>query len=288
MRVSNAMIAENIKNHLFRHSRHLLQTQERIASGKRINRPSDDPVGMARVMGYRTHIEKLHQFNANITAATFHLDVVDDVLNSVTDLLVQAKKIASDPHRDLRGMMAEEVAILRDQVLQFSNWRNSGIYIFAGDRVDTPPFSFDPDTGNYGYMGDSGTRDFNIGESLNMHITADGSAVFGSIFETLANLEADLRDENTAGILSRISELEACINGLNETRAVNAGKSKRLQATATHNDRLRVNFEDLLSRTEDTDLAAAAIDLTIQRTAYEATLATAAKIVQPTLIDFLK
>jgi flagellar hook-associated protein 3 FlgL len=288
MRISNAMMAENIKKHLFGHTRQLLRLQEQIASGKRINRPSDDPVGMSRAMGYRTHIEKLKQFNANISQARLHVDVVEDVLKSVSDLLVEARKIASDPHRDMRPMLADQVRTLQEQVLQLANWRKGGIYIFSGDRVDAPPFVFDGATASYTYMGDNGTRDFGIGEGLNAQFTADGGAVFGTIFETLIHLEADLRNEDTAGILSRTPELTSCIDGLNTLRAENAGKYKRLEATAEHNSRLRATIEDLLSRTEDTDLASAAIDLKIRQTAYEGTLATAAKIIQPSLIDFLK
>jgi flagellar hook-associated protein 3 FlgL len=288
MRVSNAMMAENMKSHLFRQTRQLLRTQERIATGKRINRLSDDPIGMGQAMRYRTSIDKLHQFNSNINNAKFHINVVEDVLNSISELLVEAKKIAADPHRDMRPILAEQVNTLRGQVLQMANSRHNGSYLFAGDLTAAPPFTTDMATGTYAYMGDNGTRDFNIGEGLNIRIEADGSAIFGTIFETLSNLEADLLGDDTAGILSRMSELDDSIKGLNATRAINAGKYKLLQATQGFNDRFRVNTEDLLSRTEEADIAAAAIDLNIQQIAYESILATTSRIMQTSLINFLK
>jgi len=284
MRISNAMMAENIKGYLFKQTKLLLRTQEQIASGKRINRPSDDPIGMGQAMGYRNTIAKLQQFNSNINDAKFHIKLVEDVLNNVTELLKDAKDIAADPQPSMRDRWADEVQTIREQVLQMVNTRNNGKFIFSGNLVNTPPF----DANTYAYQGDGGTKDVNISEGLSISLEMDGSAIFGTIFDTLTNLEADLRNNNVNGISSRQAEFDDIINILNTTRAVNGGQYKRLEATESFNDRFRLNAENLLSRTEDTDIAAAAIDLKIQQTALESTLATAAKIIQPSLINFLK
>ncbi|RJQ84823.1 MAG: flagellar hook-associated protein 3 [Desulfobacteraceae bacterium] len=288
MRISNAMVAENIKAYLFKHTEQLLKTQEQIGSGKRINRPSDDPIGMGQVLAYRKSIAKLDQYNSNITNAKFHIDTVEDILGGVTEMLMDAKRIASDLHPEMRSMLADQVATIREQVLQMANSRNNGNHVFSGDMTDTQPFVYDPVAGTYSYMGDHGTKDYSIGEGLNIGLEADGSKIFGDVFQILSDLEAELRNDNASGITNQLPLLETAIQRLNSTRAVNAGKHQRLVATEKYNSRFKVNAEELLSRTEDTDIAAAAIDLKIQQVAYESTLATAAKIVQPSLIDFLR
>lgn len=285
MRISNAMMAENIKGYLFKHTEKLLKTQEQIASGKRINRASDDPIGLGLAMGYRKSISGIQQFNENITNAELHINTVEDILGTITDLLQEAKDISADPDREMRPMLADQVAAIREQVLQLANSKINGNYAFAGDLTDAPPFN-----AAGVYAGDGGTKDYIIGDGLQVNIGSDGSQIFqgaSDVFQVLNDLETALNADDTTGIAAQLPLLEDVVQQLNTTRAVNAGQYKRLEATMNFNERFLVNVEDLLSRTEDTDIAAAAIDLSIQTTAYESTLATAAKIIQPTLMDFL-
>jgi flagellar hook-associated protein 3 FlgL len=285
MRISNAMMAENVKAFLFKHTEKLLKTQEQIASGKRINRASDDPIGLGQAMGYRKNISGIGQFNENITNAELHINTVEDILDTVTDLLQEAKDIAADPDLDMRPMLADQVAAIREQVLQLANSKINGNYAFAGDLTDTPPFN-----AAGVYAGDAGTKDYIIGDGLQVNIASDGSQIFqggSDLFDVLNDLETALNADDTMGIAAQLPLLEDAVQQLNTARAVNAGQYKRLEATQNFNERFLVNVEDLLSRTEDTDIAAAAIDLNTQQTAYQSTLATAAKIIQPTLMDFL-
>lgn len=287
MRVSNAMMANNIQGYLFKHTESLLDIQERIASGKKINRPSDDPIGMGQALGYKKTISSLEQYNDNITDAKLHIDNVEDLLDGVTDLLSEAKRIASDLHPDMRDMLADQVAVIRDQVLQLANSKNNGSYIFNGHRTDTEPF----DAAGV-YDGGTGQKDYLIGDGLALSIEAEGDQIFEtggvSVFTVLDDLEDALRNDLADVVTDQLPLLNDAIETLNTTRAVNAGKYQRLEATENHNDKFKLNFQDLLSQTEDTNIVEAAIDLQVQQTAYESTLATAAQIVRPSLIDFLK
>ncbi len=289
MRVSNAMMANNIQNYLYKHTKNLLAIQERIASGKRINRPSDDPVGMSQALDYKKTISSLEQYNENIDRAQLHINSVEDILDGVTDLLTEAKGIAADTDPDMRVMMSDQVSVIREQVLQLANSKSNGNYVFAGHLTDTQPFDA---AGTY--SGDNGTKNYIIGDGLQLDIEADGSQIFEtggvSVFDVLSDLEAELALGDAADpdvIAAQLPLLQAAVETLNTTRAVNAGKYQRLEATSNHNQVFKVNFEDLLSRTEDTDVVSAAIDLQVQQTAYESTLATAAQIVRPSLIDYM-
>lgn len=288
MRVSNAMMANNIKGYLAKHTQSLLGIQERIASGKRINRPSDDPVGMGMALTYRNNINEIDQHNGNITYAKVHIDEMEDILDSVTDLLREAKGIAADTDPDMRAMLADQVDVIRNQVLQLANSKSNGNYMFHGNRTDTQPF--DSTTGVYDGPS-TGTKDYIIGDGLQISIEADGSQMFEtggvSVFDVLSDLETALNAGISTDITNQIPRLETAIDTLNTTRAVNAAKYQRLDATENQNSRFKVNFQDLLSRVEDANVVEAAIDLQVQQTAYESTLATAAKIVRPSLVDYL-
>ena len=291
MRVSNALMADQIKSYLSKQTQSLLKTQEQLSSGKRINRLSDDPIGIGQALGYRKTIAKIDQYGENIDYAQLHIQTVDDILATVSDLLKDAKDIAADLDPDMRDMLADQVVNIRDQVFQLANYQSNGNYIFAGDLTDTQPFELDTATGTYSYAGDNGTKDQFIGDGLQMSIEADGSAIFqgsADVFDTLNNLESALRTDDTSGINDQLSQLEDAIQGLNDIRAVNAGKSNRMEATKNYNESFKVTVQGLLSGVEDADKVAAAVEWQAQQTAYETTLATAAQLIQPTLMDFLK
>ena len=286
MRISNGMMAANIQNYLFDHTESLLKIQEKIATGKRINRPSDDPVGIGQVLNYRSTISSLEQYGENITDANLHIESVESILGAVTDLLMEAKQIASDIHPDMRTMLADEVSTLKEQVLQLANSKNKGNYIFGGDITDNPPFD-----ASGAYSGNGGGKEYLIGDNLQVSIEADGSQIFQGVqdvFAVLDDLITGLGTDDAQMISDQLSPLTEVIDNLNTIRSVNAGTHKRLEATQSHYEHFQLNVEELLSSVEDTDMAEAIIDLKVQQTAYEATLSTAAQIITPSLIDFIK
>lgn len=292
MRVTNQMMADNITAQLFRQTKQMAETQEHIVTGKRINRASDDPAGISSALSYRKTISSLEQYNDNITKAKLHIDTVDNVLDMVTDLLREAKEISFDSAPNLRTELAADVAEVRDQVLQMANYQIDGKYIFSGDSTDTEPFSYDPVGLSWTYNGDGGTKDVIIGENMDVNLTADGSAIFGpdgaNVLDVLDALETALTVPDPVAIKNQIAPLQSAVDRLNKVRAQNAGLYKRLEATENHYAYFKVNVEEMLSKTEDADVAEAIINFKVQQTTYESTLATSSMILQKSLIDFLR
>ena len=285
MRVTNQMMAENAKANLYRQMVQLYKTQEKIATGKRINRPSDDPIGMTQILGYRKTMSSISQYTENITDAKLHINTIETILDTVSDFLTDAKRIASDPDPQMRSSFAAEVGTIRDQVLQLANSQINGNYLFAGDLTDTAPF----DSAGV-YVGDNGTKDVVIGDNLQINLEADGSQIFqgvSDVFDVLTTLQTALLANDSVTMENQITPLSDAIQQINDVRAQNAVQYQRMEATENHYTYFKSNVQDLLSRTEEIDMASAAMDLQIQQTAYQATLASSAKIIQPTLVDFL-
>lgn len=286
MRVSSQMMSDRVKNNLFRQAEQLFKIEERIVSGKRINRASDDPIGIGEVLNYRKTLSSLDQYQDNISKAKLHIDTTEQILDTVTQLLSDAKDIASDPNVEMRDTFAEQVTTIREQVLQMANSQINGSYIFAGNLTDTPPFD---NTG--AYVGDTGDKSFLVGDGIEIGLEADGSRVFqgsSDIFTVLSDLEAALTAGDATAIDNQLTPIADAIEQINTVRVENSGRYKRLEATDTHYESFKFNVEDLLSRTEDADMAESILDLQAQQTAYEATMATSAKMITPSLIDFLK
>jgi flagellar hook-associated protein 3 FlgL len=289
MRVTNKMMADNVTAQLFRQREQMVKTQESIVTGKRVNRPSDDPVEISSILSYRNTISSLDQYNENISKAKSYINTVDDVLGTVSDLLGDAKDIAYDSNPDMRAEMAEQVVAIRDQVLQMANYQIGGKYLFSGDATQTAPY----DSATWQYNGDAGTKDTVVGENMQVSMTADGQSIFGpdgaNVFDILNNLESALTASPVveSDITDQISNLQGAVDRITTVRSRNAGIYKRLEATENHNNYFKVNVQDMLSNAEDADITKAIIDFQQQQTTYESTLSSSSMIIQKSLIDFL-
>jgi flagellar hook-associated protein 3 FlgL len=289
MRVTNKMMADNVIAQLFRQREQMVRTQEHITTGKRVNRPSDDPVEISSILSHRKTISSLDQYSENISKAKLHINTVDDVLGMVTDLLRDAKDISFDTDPAMRAEMAEQVAAIRDQVLQMANYQIDGKYLFSGDATQTAPYN----STTWLYNGDAGTKDTVIGENMQIAITADGRSVFGpdgaNVFDVLNDLESALTAMPVVAtdITDQISNLDSAVDRISTVRARNAGVYQRLDATENHYNYFKVNVQDMLSNAEDADIAEAIVNFQVQQTTYESTLSTSSMIIQKSLIDFL-
>lgn len=128
-------------------SEQLLKAQERVASMKRMNRPSDDPIGMSKVLDYRKRIASIDQYVRNIASAKIQVETTVTSLEDVHELLNDAKDIAitqySADDASGRETAAREVAGIYDRVRDIANTRLGGSYIFGGYDTDTLPFPRD-------------------------------------------------------------------------------------------------------------------------------------------------
>lgn len=290
MRINARLMAEHIKMNLAKQSSQLVETQLQLATGKRINKISDDPIGMGKVLDYRTAQNKISQYRENIVDANTRVAYTETILGQVSELIEDAKKIATNPDTENKSPLAQQVANIREQLIGLANSKYSGNYIFAGDATDTAPFdSVSPHT----YNGDDGSHQVVVGEGITIDIEADGSQIFtdgtDNLFEVLENLETALSADpcDASAVDNTVDPLYRLADRVELARSENASDYKRLERTDAHWSSFYNAVENMRSTVEDADITQAAIDIQNQQTSYEILLATAADIIQPSLIDFL-
>lgn len=130
MRISAKIMADNIKVNLAKQSTQLMKTQLKLASGKRINRPSDDHIGIGKVLGYRSTLSSIDQYRENITDAQTRVKYTETILGQIHDFLREAKSIASYPGTDDKTPIAEAIKDIRDQTLGLANSKYGKNYLF--------------------------------------------------------------------------------------------------------------------------------------------------------------
>lgn len=303
MRITQTMMSNVFMRNLQKQTTGMLQRQEQIASQKRINRSSDDPIGMGRVLSGRSAMAAIDQYQENIKQGKTRLEFSEETLDLVDNLVRQARQIAEAKSGDSvtaeeRAFAAGQVKEIYDQVLQLANSRFGERYMFSGYQTDTAPFTRD-DAYNVTYNGDDGSFRIPIAEGVEVTVDADGRNYFQAEADGGVNIFDELRDLVTglenADLSAGSVQIRATIDPLQDAqvqimnqRSEFGPKLYRLQATEQHWTSLRPTIQAAIGREEDADLAQAIIELKNLETAYEATMAAAARIIQPGLVNFLK
>ncbi len=289
MRITNKMMTANIKRNVFRQSEQLLRSQEVLSSGKRINRPSDDPVGMGKVLDYRKTLSSFEQYDRNIQQAKNRIEFMDTTLEGVEELIVDAKNWAVNQASSStaeRDAAIGSVQNIRDQVLQLANSKMGRNFIFAGFQTDAPAFDA---TG--GYNGDNGYFSVLTGDGAEMQIEADGGRIFQGtedVFDALDDLITGLQTDDVVLIDAQIDRLISAQSQVQEVRSESGAHYQQLELSEGQMAKLKMTMEELLDRTEKASVEEAIINLKNQEMAYEIALNTSARIVQPTLMNFLR
>lgn len=297
MRVTNKMMTDTVSANLFKQANRLLDAQEVVATEKLINRPSDDPIGMGKILDFRKAISSMDQYQKNVSQGKMWVEHTEIVLDEVNDLLNQAKEIAiiqseGTSERDDRATAAQQVKNIYDQVMQLANTKLGGRYMFAGHETSTVPFTRDA-AYNATYNGDAGEVRIIIGENTDLDVNADGLQVFDNgtdTFDVLRQLKDALENPvyNQANISNQIQPLIGAGTQVESVRSEGAANFTRLELTENQLKILKLNVENMLSETENADMAQAIVKLKNEETAYETALAVAARVIQPSLINFLK
>lgn len=182
MRITSTMLYDQFNRYLQQNMTDLSVIQNRIASGKKIDKPSDDIVGMSRVMDYRLAITRNDQYMRNMDNATAQLELTDTTLATVNTTLVRAKELALQAVNGTqtaadRAIIANEMKSLRDQLAGLGNTRLEDKYIFSGFQTTRKAFELNI-SGEYAYQGDSNNININVAKDANIKENVTGDVAF--------------------------------------------------------------------------------------------------------------
>ncbi len=294
MRVADNQVYNSIIYSMKKNMDEYYRMNEKIASGKEINRPSDDPSGTGLVMRFREQIDSLEQYGKNIQHAKAFLSQVDISLGSVTDLLISAKETAllaanSTRSSDNLAIMADKVSALKDQVIQQANARMDDQYIFAGFDMGSQPYD---SSGTY--QGDSGEISVRINKSSTLKLNFPGDQVFGTagggvdVFQTLSDLETALKTNDMDGIHKSIGNLDQAMAQINVVRSKSGYRINQLDNSSDALDQRIFENKEQISTAEDLDVSKAYMKFQKQEFLLKSVMASSAKLLQTNLLNFLQ
>ena len=306
MRISDWMRTNDSLYTLENRLERLSQYQNMLSTGKRISKPSDDPVGAGNALHFRHRIARNEQHQRNIEDGITHLSFTDGVLDGIGNLLNEAYAKSVQGNNDAltaedRDVLANEVDQLLEELLSKAKTSFSGKYLFGGYNNDTVPFEETRDASGLitavtpNANGIDGQVDREIGVGLRETINIGGGELFmpsgagddSDMFQTLINLRDGLINNDTDIIGQQIDKIGDSIDQVAIHRSTIGSRVNYLDRRLDQLMAAEVNLTESQSQWEDMDVVEAAMLFEQELMAYNAALAAAANVLQMSLLNHL-
>jgi flagellar hook-associated protein 3 FlgL len=281
----------------------LVKVQNQLATGRVLNRPSDSPIDTNKSMQIRSDLARVTQQERNISDATSRLDQTDTALQDLQDLLKRVKTLTVQGlntgalDATSSGALATELNALRADMLGVANTAINGRPIFGG--VTSGPVAYQAD-GTYAGLGqgEGSTEDHpvlrRISDNEVLRIDVTGPEVFGPDGANLFDLVQGIADKlntlpvDVEALSADLAAVDAAQDRISTAQATVGARSSRVTKAEELNTARDLTLSAQLASIEDVDIAKATMELSAQQLGYQAALAVTAKVLQPTLMDFLR
>jgi len=323
MRVTTGVMVDNMMRNLQKNIKRLDEYNRQLASGKKFENPSQNPIGAINSMSLKSSLANSEQYIKNIESAKDWLNNTESLLNSQGDILQRARELAVRAANDTmddsdREYVQEEIKELRDELINIANSQIAGKYIFAGQMTkgEKSPFDDSESVNGVKFKGDNKEIKREIGAGIEMVINIDGEEAFKKAINTLRGFEELLGDEDLSGngkgnvyddidgdgigdpesdfsveledFSDVIGQIDDLIDDNLQHRAQVGAKVNRLELSLNRTEDNKLHTRETLSKNEDVDIAEVITELKMQESIYRASLAVGARIIQPSLVDFIK
>ncbi|GAA4873874.1 flagellar hook-associated protein FlgL [Paenibacillus vulneris] len=296
LRVTQSMMSMQLIRNLNTNTMRMNSMQEQMSTGRRINRPSDDAVGITYSLRYRSELDANDQYIKNVDTSRSWLDFNDTMLDQVDQVFLRATDLATqgangtNSEAALKSIKAE-VDELYKQLVTIGNSKLNGKFVFNGQTTDKAPYT-EEDAGNE--TTDPYEVAFEVGAGIKLPVNLTGNEIFGSrtdpdnAFQILKQLSSDLELGNTTGVSAALDKISSRMNTIVSTRAEIGARVNRLEFVENRLKDIGLNIEGLQSKVEDADYSKLMVDSKVNENIYQASLSVGAKIISPTLVDFLR
>lgn len=291
-RVTQASMARRATAQLQQSLARMDTLQQQVSTGRRIDRASDDPVGTISALRFRNDLSRSTQIGRNIDDALGWLGTADDALSTVVDQVQRVRDLALQAQNGVLGQserdaIAVELDTLRASLLGVANAKFGTRYVFAGTAVGP---AYDVSSG--AYAGTAGAVERTVAPGTRVQVNVDGADVFGpaggDLFAVVGALAADVRAGDTAAMAGDLAGLDARTLTIQSRLAEVGARTQRVETMKNRNDSGAITLRQGLSAAEDVDMPKALMELQMQQVSYQAALSATARVIQPTLVDFLR
>lgn len=266
-----------------------------LATGTRINKPSDDPAGAAQMVINTAQSNQADTFLRSITSVTGLLQTADSTLNSVVTALQRVISLGTEGANGTlsdsdRADVASELTGIKQQLLSLANTPYQGEFIFSGTSTVQPFVADATSPSGVTYNGNAGTNNVEVGQNYSLQINQAGSQLFtsaaGNVFQSISDLINALQTNNNIG--AAVSSVSNAYDHITGQRVFYGNALNQLQAQQNYLNSEKVDLATAADSISATDMAATSTAFTQSQVAIQADLAVMSRISQSTLFDYLK
>ena len=301
MRITNNTVTRNFINNMSKDLSQVTKAQEQLSSGKVISKPSDNPTLASKIMNLDNSIKENEQYSKTIDSSMNWINTADGSLSNAADTLQRVRElVVSGANGTLtdsdRAASAEEVSTLSQQLADELNTKFDGRYIFGGQKTTEAPFAVN--NGVLEYKGDSNNISREIAANVTVAIPSDGGQLTnttgtsstdnGNLGKLLSSIVTALKNGDTGALSGSIlGDLDIHIGNVVNFRSKMGAVYNRLDAAGQRNATENTSMTELLSNSEDIDVAAKTVEYNSMSTVYQSCLSAGAKLLKTSLLDYL-
>lgn len=309
MRITNSMMITRTMRNQNTNLEKMNKWNHDLSTLTNLHKPSDDPIRVSRTLRLESDISMSIQYKDNIESAKSWLEKTESAFNEINSVYQSIRELAvQGANGVLKGedtqKIAQEIKELKNHLIQIGNDTYLGRHIFTGYQTDKKLLN---DDGSYNAGANPGEIDFatlkdeiiqyKVGDSQHIDVNITGDRVFGSpvgsgnkpqLFADIDDLLTALDNGNHEDASASIAKMDEQLKVLLQVRGEVGAKVNMIDVMSERMSDVNVNLKDLLSKTRDTDVAETQIQLVTAEAVYRASLAVTARIIQPTLVDFLR
>jgi flagellar hook-associated protein 3 FlgL len=298
MRIPDLNNSESLLGNLQRLSSRQSALQGQVATGQRIERPSDDPAAMARVLDLQAEKQRIQQYARNADRGLEINQTTYSALTELKNLSDRAGEIGVMGQGVIDPTASQSYAIELNQLiehgLQMLNSSHAGEHLFGGTRTDAPPFTAARDANGQvtavTYAGAASGAEFHVGEGakISPYNTADSNQKLGEFLNNLVAMRDALQSGDRAAVAAAQPNLRDSEDDILATVSTLATTQTRLEGNLAQNEARFSELEKSTSKETDADLSETIVKLTQTQTAYQAALQVGAQVMRVSLLDYLR
>ncbi|MEC0370808.1 flagellar hook-associated protein FlgL [Paenibacillus chibensis] len=295
MRVTNNMQSMQLLKNLNNINTSMTKGQNQLATGQKINKPSDDPIGVGYQMRYDTDLARSDQFMQNAQTGNDILKTMDSSLSQANDVLKRARTLALQASNgtydgEQRKAISAEIKQLKEQLVEIGNSQYNGRYLFNGQKTDVAPYTSANAAND---VTDQGVFSLHVSAAVAVPVSITGETIFGAagsdnVFKVLDDLANALDNNQVAGISASLDKIDAVSDKISISWAEIGARMNRFDLMQNRITDNQVNLKEQRSQVADVDFATAITDLKSKENVLQAALSTGARIMQTSLLDFMK
>lgn len=293
MRITNNMVSRNSLASLQRSLRQVNEAQNRATTGKRVERPSDDPSASGSIMASGSSLRAIDQYKRNINSARARLDREESIMGAVAQMLERAKELgmgqgSSTADAQTRLTAKVEVDQLLATVVQLGNTSHEGEYLFGGDQSNVAPFS--GTSSPFSAAPPTGTRRAEISSALSVRTNHNGTEAFlnSGVMASLEALSLALGANDQTAIQVSLSSLDSAHQAVQVVIGETGAASQQLDVATSNLDALDTSLRAFKSQLQDVDMEQAVTELVGRQTAYQAAMLATSRVMSLNLADYLR